>query len=105
MPQRPLLGIEAIEVKTIIVSESLLYDYPVPEGITYGIYVVTVSSGGVASAAGMRPGDILLSINGVELFYTYMLRAELGKIIIGSGEIVELVVLRNNERVTLNARF
>ena len=105
VPQRPLLGIEAIEVKTIIVSESLLYDYPVPEGITYGIYVVTVSSGGVASAAGMRPGDILLSINGVELFYTYMLRAELGKIIIGSGETVELVVLRNNERVTLNARF
>lgn len=105
VPQRPLLGVEAIEVKNIITSESLMQQYPIPEGLTYGIYIATVSSGGVASQAGILAGDVLVSINGVDIYYTYLLRAELGKFIIGSGQTCELIVYRGNEKIVLTATF
>ena len=105
VPQRPLLVVEALEVKTIITSESLMQQYPIPEGLTYGIYIATVSSGGVASQAGILPGDVLVSINGVDIYYTYLLRAELGKFIIGSGQKCELIVYRGNEKIVLTATF
>lgn len=104
-PQRPTLGVQALEVKTIIISESLLEQYPVPSTINYGIYVSEVNNGGVAESAGIKPGDIILSINDVNIYYTYLLRAELNKFIIGSGQTCKIVVYRNNELLTLTATF
>lgn len=104
-PERPTLGVQALEVKSIIISETLLGTYPVPSDITYGIYISEVTSGGVADKAGIKPKDIILSLNGTEIYYTYMLREELGKFIIGSGKTCEIVVCRDNQLITLTATF
>lgn len=104
-PERPTLGVQALEVKSIIISETLLEKYPVPNDITYGIYISEVTSGGVADKAGIKANDIILSLNGTEIYYTYMLREELGKFIIGSGKTCEIVVCRDNQLITLTATF
>lgn len=104
-PERPTLGVQALEVKSIIISETLLDKYPIPNGITYGIYISEVTNGGVADKAGVKANDIILSLNGTEIYYTYMLREELGKFIIGSGKTCEIVVYRDNQRITLTATF
>lgn len=101
---RPVLKVTAIEVKTILVSEYSLAQYPVPDGVTYGLYIVEVDDG-VAKKAGVKPGDILLKINGVSIYYTYILRAELGKFIMGSNEECEIVVNRGGEEITLTVIF
>ena len=101
---RPVLKVTAIEVKTILVSEYSLAQYPVPDGVTYGLYIVEVDDG-VAKKAGVKPGDILLKINGVAIYYTYILRAELGKFIMGSNEECEIVVNRGGEEITLTVVF
>ena len=59
----------------------------------------------MAESAGIKPGDIILSINDVNIYYTYLLRAELNKFIIGSGQTCKIVVYRNNELLTLTATF
>lgn len=104
-PERPTLGVQALEVKSIIISETLLEKYPIPNGITYGIYISEVTSGEVADKAGVKANDIILSLNGVEIYYTYMLSEELGKFIIGSGKTCEIVVYRDNQLITLTATF
>lgn len=104
-PERPTLGVQALEVKSIIISETLLEEYSVPSNITYGIYISEVISGGVAYNAGVQAGDIILSLNGVEIYYTYLLRIELNKFIIGSGESCEIIVYRNNQFIKLTAIF
>lgn len=104
-PERPTLGVEVLEVKSIIISETLLEEYPVPSNITYGIYISKVTSGGVAYNAGVQAGDIILSLNGVEIYYTYLLRVELNKFIIDSGESCEIIVYRNNQFIKLTAIF
>ncbi len=104
-PQRALLGVTAIEVRTILSDESYMQEYPIPEGINYGIYVDSITSGGVAEKAGVQPKDIILSINGVEIWHTYMLRAELSKFIINSGQKCDIIVCRNGQFITLTVEF
>ena len=105
VPQRPLLGVTVIDIKNILSSESLMNQYNLPEGITYGMYIQSVVAGGVAEAAGVLAGDILLEFDGIEVRYSYNLRAALGEVIIGSGEEVVLKVYRNGQIVTLKAVF
>lgn len=101
---RPILGVSAIEVKTIIVSEYYKSQYPVDDEITFGIYIVEVGEG-AAKEAGVQVNDILISINGMNIYYTYILRAELGKFVIDSGDTCEIVVYRNGEYITLTVTF
>ena len=105
VPQRPLLGVTVIDIKNILSSESLMNQYNLPEGITYGMYIQSVVAGGVAEAAGVLAGDILLEFDGIKVRYSYNLRAALGEVIIGSGEEVVLKVYRNGQIVTLKAVF
>ena len=102
--ERPILGVSAIEVKTIIVSEYYKSKYPIDEEIKFGIYIVEVNEG-VAKKAGVQVNDILIQINGVNIYYTYILRAELGKFVIGSGEECEITVYRGGEYITLTVTF
>lgn len=110
-PERPLLGVSIIDILTYYQQKSYYaQNYPellenVPDGLEYGFYINEVNAGGVAEAAGVQVGDILIEFNGVPTKYSYNIRAELGKFIIGSGQTAELKVLRNGEEVTLSVTF
>jgi serine protease Do len=108
-PKRATLGVSIIDV-TAYHQNTQYYQqvYPnmiISKDIKYGFYVTEVDDSGVAYKAGVQPGDIIVMLNNVELKYSYQVRAELGKFIIGSGDIAEMVVIRNNERVTLYIVF
>lgn len=104
-PQRAMLGVTVISVKAIIENPNSFPDYTVPDGLLYGFYIVEVGPTGIAHQAGVLAGDIIVSFNHVEIRYSYELRAEIGKFLIGSGEIVEMEVIRNGERITLQVTY
>ena len=119
--KRPLLGVSIMDVKDMLIDKDYyrkvlieenkeVEGYTVPEWfeneiIDHGFYVADVTSGGVASIAGIQVGDVILEFNEVEVFYSYQLRAQLGNFIIGSGQTTSIVVYRNNEYLTLYVTF
>lgn len=100
-PVRPLLGVTVTSVKDIRNSASLQAQYTVPDGITYGMYITEVIAGGLGYKAGIKTGDILLEFNNIQIHQSYQLRAELGKLIIGSDQKVEIKVYRDGKVVAL----
>ena len=105
VPERPVFKISVLTVVDILKSEYLLSVYPIPEGITYGIYIAEVDKGGVGDKCGMKAGDIIVSFDGKKITYSYELRAAMGEVIIGSGEEINVVVYRDGEYITLKAVF
>lgn len=101
-PQRPKLGITVIAVRDVLASADLQNQYPIPTSVTYGMYVAEVTTGGFGYKAGIKAGDILIEFSGVKIYNSAELRAEIGKIIIGSGETKELKVYRDNGVVSLS---
>ncbi len=61
-----------------------------------GVRVGELTSGGAAEAAGLHPGDVLLSVGGIPV-NALRLRGVLAQV--GAGETVEVVVLRAGERI------
>ncbi len=108
-PQRAVLGIQIFDVMAYHQNTEYYQQvYPtvnISKDIKYGFFVTVVELNGIARKAGVLPGDIIVMFNNVELKYSYQMRAELGKFLIGSGEIVEMIVIRNNQRVTLYVEF
>lgn len=107
-PTRPVLGISVIDIKAINENRSYYEVYvdavdisKISPNITFGFYVTEVSLGGLGHAAGMLKDDIILEFNQVEMRYSYILRAEIGKFVIGSGEVVQIKVHRNGQDITL----
>ena len=105
--KRPILGVSIMDVRTILSDEAYyaLAGYVVPEGIDYGFYVAEVTEGGVAHAAKIEVGDIIVKFNDVDVFYSYQLRAQLGNFIIDSGQTTTIVVYRGDQYVTLEVTF
>jgi uncharacterized lipoprotein YddW (UPF0748 family) len=89
----------------ILKNDYLLEYYPVPYGLTYGMFVAEVTEGGVGSAAGMLPGDIIIEFNGKKIAYSYELRMMLNEVIIGSNQENIIIVNRNGKLVTLKVVF
>jgi len=111
-PERPILGVEIVDVSRYYQNKEYYnYNYPNMEkvlgdtNLEYGFYVNKITEGGLASIAGVEIGDILLEFNGVNTKYSYMLRAELGKFMYGSGQTADLKVLRNGVEITLTVTF
>ena len=105
VPVRPVFKISVLTVRDILNNEYLQTEYPIPDGITYGIYIAEVDRGGVGDICGMKPGDIIVEFDGKKITYSYELRAAMGEVIIGSGEEINVVVYRNGEYITLKAVF
>lgn len=108
-PNRPTLGVSIVDIMDYNADkEKILAQYPfmvVPEGLKYGFYIIEVNSGSVSEKAGMMKNDILIKFNDLDIKYSYQIRAELGKYIIGGGETAELTVLRNGQEVKLYVTF
>mgnify|MGYP003289721170 CR=1 FL=1 len=103
--QRPVLKITTMDVKVIKGSEYYQSLYKIDSTIKYGLYVTEVEKGGVGDIAGMKAGDVILEISNVPIYYSYIIRAELGKFVIGSGESTTIKVYRNGEYLTLTVTF
>ena len=104
-PKRAVLGVQILDLTGYWQSPEIYQQqYPginIPEHIKYGFYVSVVEKGGVAEKAKVQVGDIILEFNNVEIRYSYQVRAELGKFLIGSGQIAEIKVYRNGEVINL----
>ena len=111
-PQRVVLGVSVISVKAILENPSY-YQVNVPEivlslipsDIEFGFYITNVEVGKLGHITGIKEDDILYKFNGVELRYSYILRAEINKYVVGSGEIVEIEVYRNGELIKLEVKY
>lgn len=106
VPQRALLGVSVRQIGgSRGLSEADRIELGIPDSIDHGFYVTAVVANGVAHKSGIISGDIIVSFNDIEIKYSHELRSELGKIIIGSGEIIEIGIYRNGEYLKLPLKF
>jgi len=91
---RPLIGITGREISSV---------YADFYGVPKGIYITDVSSGSGAAKAGIKAGDILVSLDGktIETMQDLDKVKEKHK----PGDTVKAVVVRNGNRLTLNLTF
>lgn len=68
-----------------------------------GVYLAQISPNGPAAKAGLREGDIILKVAGVETNSVADLRATVDAQPVGSTR--EVVILRNNRTITVNVTF
>lgn len=87
---RPTIGITCL---TIPSGQSQLY------GRDSGVYVSSVSAGGPADRAGVRPGDVIIEANGQAITNMEELTAVRDEIDVGGS--LELTVWRNGETLKL----
>ena len=91
---RPFIGISGREITETI---SYLYDIPL------GIYIMEVVPDSGAEKAGIREGDILVSLDGAEV--RTMKDVDNIKDKYKAGDTVEAIVVRNGKRIKLSLTF
>lgn len=89
---RPFLGVQFATIDPVLQADASL---PVKEGAL----ISSVSLGSPAAIAGMKGGDIVVSINGQKLDYNHELDSEIQKY--QAGNQVMLKVLRNGQSLEL----
>ena len=92
--QRGLLGIQIRDVTAQLSEQENL-------PITQGVYVADVSAGSGAEEAGIKPNDVIISVDGKDVKNTSRLQELVA--IHRPGEKVELVLLRNGKEKTIKA--
>ncbi len=71
--------------------------------IDHGLLVVDVSGGSAAAAAGLQPGDVIVSIDGTKTDDNAVLGDTIRKV--GAGQIVHLEVHRDGKTIAVDARL
>ena len=94
----PFLGVSGMTVSALVAERIRLDDN------VLGVYVSQVLDGGPSAAAGMRSGDIIVSIDGIEVrnfedVISYLVMQRL------PGETVEIGVLRNGRSRTIDVEL
>ena len=107
--QRPLLGVSIMQIKDAMTGNKIYISnteyITLPEGLNYGLYVSDVTVGGTAYRAGVLAGDIILSLDGVDILEGFQVRMVLGRFIIGSGQTAVIEVYRNGQVMKLEVTF
>ena len=88
--QRPFLGASFSEINSKLATDLNLKEIK-------GIYVNSVDPNGSSSESDIKKGDILLSINGIEINSYSILKEFLGQH--RPGDKVEATILRNNKEI------
>lgn len=102
-PTRAKLGILGVAIRDL--DQQGLLQYNIPEEITSGLYIDEIVAGGIAEQAQLQSGDILLQFNGVDIRYSYQIRAMLNNYVVGSGTTAELTIYRNGSTQTITITF
>lgn len=91
---RPFIGISGVEITDIM---SRQYNLPV------GIYIKQVTSGSGAEKAGIRSGDVLVSLDGTQV--KTMSDVDAVKKKHKAGDTVSAVVVRNGNKINISLTF
>ncbi|KYO66152.1 S1C family serine protease [Thermovenabulum gondwanense] len=91
--EKPYIGIEGIDREM-----ARLFNIEVP--VDGGIFVIKVHENSPAQEAGIRPGDIVLSINGEKLTKVSHLRKMLYAL--GPGQTAEVELLRGKQKMSVS---
>lgn len=107
-PQRSTLGVTIVDIQNYwqnpdAYASSIVIT--IPQTLKYGFYVTAVSDGGVAQKANVQVNDIIVKFNDIDLKYSYQIRAELGKYLIGSGQKATITVIRDGQELVLSVVF
>lgn len=105
VPNRYKMGISFTEVKTILSDETLSKTLIVPDGITNGMYVRSVSKGELGDKTGLKVGDILLEFDGYTLDFSYQIRRALDEASFSNAETSNVKVYRDGEIITLKVVY
>ncbi len=92
-PQRAFLGVEIREMTPELAGE-------VGQDDNKGVYIANVTDNGGASAAGIKPGDVIRSVNGTEVNSLSQLLEIVGQY--RPGDRVDVKVFRNKKMTTFN---
>ena len=101
VPTRARIGVTVIAVRDLLsvdYESNSDYNYIIPEGCKTGLYVTSISEGSVCDGI-LKPDDIIIVFNGVEIKNSLQLRAELGAIVVGSNTNIIVTILRNGEQM------
>lgn len=104
VPQRYLFNLSFMEVKTII-NNGYQNKYVLPEGVTTGLYISTVTSGGVGDKAGLQTGDIILEFADQTIEFSYQIREVLDDLLFSERNEATIKINRNGEIMTLKVVF
>ena len=86
--QRGFIGASIIGINQAFADEKGL-------SINYGVYIDSLQEGSAAKAAGLRRGDIITAVNGIDIATSPELLEQIGRN--RPGDIVELTYLRNGK--------
>ncbi|MDX9847403.1 MAG: Do family serine endopeptidase [Tenuifilaceae bacterium] len=87
--QRALLGVSISEITPKLAEEKKIKDLK-------GVYIAGVSEGGAAEAVGLKEGDIILEVNGIEVNSPNQLQEQISKF--RPKDKVEILVNRSNKK-------
>jgi len=91
--QRAILGVRIQELTAELAKEKGIKEIK-------GVYVFDVEKGGAADAASIKPGDVILSVNGVDVNSTSQLQEQISRY--RPNQQVDLVVNRDNSKKRFN---
>ena len=94
--RRGYLGVYISEV-TPVTAKGVKLDRP------RGVFVTSVIKGSAADEAGIKEGDVILSVDGKEVNRTNELQAKIG--IKNPGDVVTLKIWRNGKELTIKAKL
>lgn len=94
--QRPVLG---VEISPVAPEDAAYYDLPA----IAGVLVQGVRQGGPAAEGGLRPGDVIVAVNGVEVATVGDLQQRIAAL--RPGEEVEVTFYRDGRRQTVEVEL
>ncbi len=97
---RPTLGVSMLDISSTGLA---YYNISVPDNVTNGVVIMSVSKGSVAEEGGLKKGDVILEIDNVKVTSSALLKYELYRHNIGDE--ITLKINRNGFEKTLKIKL
>lgn len=94
--QRALLGVQIRDIDSDLAKDKKLKT-------TQGAYVAQVNEESAAKAAGIKPGDVIINVNGIDIKSSSELQEQIGRY--RPGDKITVTVLRNDTKEKLNVEL